>query len=197
MPNRVWSSLLGCLCHQIQRASSLEPADLALVEGVSEGDLLFAAVLVVKDHADDRAWCQLLDVEEVDMVRWLDAVVVGGVLKVERQHALLLQVGLVDTSERTSDDGGSTEEAGLESGVLARRSLAVVLRARASCQRVFCTSSVAQQLTSSPTTTHGIPESRYCAATAGTPAHSPVFKFWILLASPFAALMAPIKQFCE
>lgn len=75
-------------------------------------------------------------------------------------------------------------------------------------------------ITSSPMTTHPIPESRYWAATWGTPAHSPlcatrskrgrrkrqsgtrwhqrggtyVIWFWTLLASPLASLMAPIKH---
>lgn len=44
-----------------------------------------------------------LDADEVDLVGGLDAVVVGGVLEVEGEHALLLEVGLVDTSERAGD----------------------------------------------------------------------------------------------
>jgi hypothetical protein len=38
-----------------------------------------------------------------------------------------LQVGLVDTSETLDNNSGSTEETGLQGGVLAGRSLAVVL----------------------------------------------------------------------
>jgi hypothetical protein len=45
----------------------------------------------------------------------------------EGEHALLLEVGLVDTSERADNDGAATEETGLEGGVLTRRTLTVVL----------------------------------------------------------------------
>ena len=56
----------------------------------------------------------------------LDLVVVGGVGEGKRKETLLLAVGLVDTGERTGDDGKTAEVAGLKSGVLAGRALAVV-----------------------------------------------------------------------
>jgi hypothetical protein len=59
------------------------------------------------------------------LVIGLNLVVVGGVGEGQGQHALLLEVGLVDTSERTGDDGETTEVAGLESSVLTGRTLTV------------------------------------------------------------------------
>jgi hypothetical protein len=57
----------------------------------------------------------------------LDLVVVGGVDKSEREHALLLQVGFMDTGKGPSDDGKTSEETGLESGVFTRGAFAVVM----------------------------------------------------------------------
>lgn len=54
-------------------------------------------------------------------------VVVGGVLESEREHALLLEVGLVDTGEALHDNGATTKMAGLKSSVFATASLTVVL----------------------------------------------------------------------
>lgn len=64
--------------------------------------------------------------EETHLVVGLNLVVVGGVSEGKRKHTLLLQVGLVDTGERTGDDGKTTKVAGLESSVLTRRALTVV-----------------------------------------------------------------------
>lgn len=55
-----------------------------------------------------------------------DLVVVGGVSESQRQHTLLLQVGLVNTGEGSNNDGVTTEMTGLESSVLTRRTLTVV-----------------------------------------------------------------------
>lgn len=54
-------------------------------------------------------------------------IVVGWVGECERQHALLLQVGLVDAGKRFHNDGTAAEMSGLQGGVLAGRTLAVVL----------------------------------------------------------------------
>lgn len=55
-----------------------------------------------------------------------DLVIVGGVGEGKRKHTLLLQVGLVDTGERSGDDGKTTEMSGLKSGMLSGRALTVV-----------------------------------------------------------------------
>jgi hypothetical protein len=66
-------------------------------------------------------------VEHVDAVVLADQVVGGRVGEGQRQHALLLQVGLVDAGEAAHDDHLAAAEPGLHGGVLARRALAVVL----------------------------------------------------------------------
>ncbi len=53
-------------------------------------------------------------------------VVVLGIGKGERQHALLLEVGLVDAGKALDDDGAAAKVAGLQRGVLAAAALAVV-----------------------------------------------------------------------
>ena len=67
-----------------------------------------------------------LSAHEVDLVLGLDLLVIGGVGEGQGQHTLLLQVGLVDTSEGAGDDGQTTEVTGLKSGVLTGRTLTVV-----------------------------------------------------------------------
>jgi hypothetical protein len=67
-----------------------------------------------------------LSAQKVDLVVGADLVVVGRVSEGERKHTLLLQVGLVDTSERAGNDGETTKVAGLQSGVFTGRSLSVV-----------------------------------------------------------------------
>ena len=57
---------------------------------------------------------------------WGDLVIVGGVGEGQGQHALLLQVGLVDTGEGSGDDGNTTQVTGLQSSVLTGRTLTVV-----------------------------------------------------------------------
>jgi hypothetical protein len=52
-------------------------------------------LLVVKTESDLGALGELLDAEKVDLVVRANLVVVGRVDKVEREHTLLLQVGLV------------------------------------------------------------------------------------------------------
>lgn len=82
--------------------------------------------------------------------------------------------------------------------MLAGRSLSVVLQARVgSVSFVRTRIKRRSRRTSSPMTTQGMPASRYWAAILGTPPHSPVLRFWMLLASPLAALIAPIRQFCR
>jgi len=92
---------------------------------VRKSNVESGAVLGVDDHGYGLADSKLGG-EDIDLVIGLDLVVVGGVREGEGKHTLLLEVGLVDTSERAGDDGKTTEVAGLKSGMLARRSLAVV-----------------------------------------------------------------------
>lgn len=129
------------------------------------------SIFVVKSESNGRTFSEFSDTDEVDLVVGLDAIVVSRVGEVERKHTLLLEVGLVDTSERTSDDSSSSEETGLESGVFTGRSLTVVLSERESEERdgvgqiqlQFETEGTKRdfELTSSPMTTHPIPWSRY------------------------------------
>ena len=104
----------------------MEPLDLAGVEGVGEGDVEGGVAVGGVDTESHRLANLELSAEEVDLVVGLDLVVVLGVGEGEGKHTLLLQVGLVDTSEGAGDDGETTEVTGLESGVLTGRALTVV-----------------------------------------------------------------------
>ena len=117
--------VLVLLGHGVEGRAVLEPLNLGLVEGVRELDLEVLAVLGVDLHGDWLANGEL-SAEDVDLVIGGELVVVGGVGEGEGKHTLLLQVGLVDTSEGAGDDGKATKVTGLESGVLTGRTLTVV-----------------------------------------------------------------------
>ena len=71
---------------------------------------------------DDLDGCVGGEVDEAvdgDAIPLTDRVVVGGVGEREGEHALLLEVGLVDAGERAGDHGAGAPEAGLHGGVLA------------------------------------------------------------------------------
>ena len=118
--------LLSVLGHGVESAAVLEPFDLALVESVGKRDLeLLAAIGGVDRHGQRLARGELSG-GQVDTVVRADLVVVGRVGEGEGKHTLLLQVGLVDTGERASDDGRAAQVPGLERSVLTGRTLAVV-----------------------------------------------------------------------
>jgi len=118
--------LLGGLGHGVEGRAVLEPLNLGLVEGVGQRDLeRGAAIGGVDNHGEGLANLEL-GAEKVDLVLRADLVVVGGVSEGQGQHTLLLQVGLVDTGERSGNDGKTTKVTGLKSGVLSGRTLTVV-----------------------------------------------------------------------
>ncbi|KAI6748464.1 hypothetical protein HG530_015500 [Fusarium avenaceum] len=86
---------------------------------------IWAALKVVDNEGQGLANFEL-GAEDIDLVIGSDLVVVSRVGEGQGQHALLLQVGLVDTGERSSDDSKTTEVTRLKSGVLSGRTLAVV-----------------------------------------------------------------------
>lgn len=92
---------------------------------MGEGDVEGGAVGGVNTEGHGLADGKL-SAEKVNLVVGGDLVVVLGVGEGEREHTLLLQVGLVDTGEGAGDDGETAEVAGLESGVLTGRALTVV-----------------------------------------------------------------------
>ena len=92
-----------------------------------ERDLLRRAVLMVEAQRQVLARRDALEAEDVDLVARPHLLVVRGVDERQREHALLLQVRLVDARERARDDREPAEEARLERGVLARGALAVVV----------------------------------------------------------------------
>lgn len=93
------------------------------------GDLSgpLGAVLGGDLDGDVLAGGKVLQAEDGDLIGGVDLLVVSTVDEVERQETLLLQVSLVDSSKRLGDDGETTEESGLKSSVLSRRSLTKVI----------------------------------------------------------------------
>jgi hypothetical protein len=119
--------LLRVLGHGVKSATVLEPLDLALVEGVRKLDLERGASICGMNSHGQRLAGGELGGGQVDAVVGTNLVVVGRVGESKRKHTLLLQVGLVDTSERAGDDGGATQVPGLERGVFTGRALSVVV----------------------------------------------------------------------
>ena len=118
--------LLAVLGHGVKGGTVLEPLDLALVKGVRELDVEgLVAVGRVDNECDGLADGELSSLD-VDLVVGADLLVVGGFREGQGQHTLLLQVGLVDTSERAGDDGKTAQVPGLEGSVLTGRTFAVV-----------------------------------------------------------------------
>ncbi|PMB63621.1 hypothetical protein BM221_010520 [Beauveria bassiana] len=101
-----------------------------------KGDLEGLAVLGMDHHGDGLADSKLGSkdinlrymrcVNGPNLVIRLNLVIVSGVGEGEGKHALLLQVGLVDTGKASSDDGQATEVAGLKGSMLTRTTLAIV-----------------------------------------------------------------------
>jgi hypothetical protein len=118
--------LLALLSHGVEGRAVLEPLDLALVEGVRELDVKgLVTVGRVNDQGDGLANSELGSLD-VDLVVGADLLVVGGLREGQGKHTLLLQVGLVDTSEGAGDDGKTAQVPGLKGSVLTGRTLAVV-----------------------------------------------------------------------
>ena len=92
-----------------------------------ELDLVRAAILVVRDETKVLARRKRLETSDINPVLGLDFIIVGGVDEGERKHAPLLQVRLVDTRKRADYDSETTKVARLESGVLTRRALTIVV----------------------------------------------------------------------
>ena len=123
----IHTQMVAWQTYQVKRRAGLEPLDLSLVERVSEGDLLLGAICVLQDEGQVLAGRERLESEDVNLVAGLNLLVVVGVDKRQREHTLLLQVGLVDTGERAGDDGKAAEETGFEGCVLTRGTFTVVV----------------------------------------------------------------------
>ena len=82
-------------------------------------------VLGNQGEVDTRG--ELLKTFDVNMVIWSNLIVVGRINKSQSKHALLLEVGLMNTGKAADDDGQTTKEAGLQSRMFTGRALAVVV----------------------------------------------------------------------
>ena len=94
---------------------------------VSRSNLL-GSVFVRDDGRQGFSFGKAGESDDGNSVGGKDLVVVGRVVEGQRQHALLLQVGLVDTGEALDDDGAPAEVTRFQRRVLAGRSFAVVFR---------------------------------------------------------------------
>lgn len=140
----------GQLLHAIKGAAGLEPTDLLFVEGVVQLDLVDLAVGMLDLALQRLGGRKASQTQDGDLVGRLNLktyihtlklgpgqqrtqslvsylIVIGRIGEGQRQHALLLQVRLVDARKRLDNDRPAAQMTGLQSGVLSRRTLTVVL----------------------------------------------------------------------
>jgi hypothetical protein len=80
--------------HGVERASVLEPLELASVKGVRELAIPGRSIIGMNLHRNGLADSQF-GTHQVNLVVRVDLVVVGWVGECKREHPLLLQVGLM------------------------------------------------------------------------------------------------------
>jgi hypothetical protein len=87
---------------------------------------LLGPVLVLDSKSQVLPWRKRFQTQNIDLVIRLNLVVIRRIDKGKRKHALLLQIGLVDTGERADNDGQSTKITWLERSMLTGGTLAIV-----------------------------------------------------------------------
>mmetsp|Transcript_7113 Transcript_7113/g.10670 ORF Transcript_7113/g.10670 Transcript_7113/m.10670 type:complete len:313 (-) Transcript_7113:1449-2387(-) len=92
-----------------------------------DSDIKRFAIGLLYCSCQRRPRCKRLQAFDCDFVVPSNFVVVSRVIESQRQHALLLQVGLVDTSKASGNDSDSAQVPGLQGGVLAAGPLPIVL----------------------------------------------------------------------
>ena len=130
---------------QVERGTSLEPFNLALVERVRKGNFLndetstsssryaisstdiLGTIKMLGNERQVLAGGKRLETENVHLVVGLDLVIVLRVGKRQGEHSLLLQVGLVDTSKGADNDRKATKETRLEGSVFTRGTFTIVV----------------------------------------------------------------------
>jgi hypothetical protein len=106
------------LLHAIESRSGFEPGDLWLVKSMVQLDVFCASVTMLQGRDNLCAGRKFGKAIERDLVVGLDLVIVSLVVKGQREHALLLEVGLVDPGKGLDYDGMPSEESWLECGML-------------------------------------------------------------------------------
>ena len=85
------------------------------------------AIRVFGNQGEVYSRSELLKAFDVNSVLWSELIVVRRVDEGQSKHALLLEVSLMNTGKAADDDGQTTEEAGLQSGMFTRGAFAVVV----------------------------------------------------------------------
>merc|ERR1712004_643836 len=90
----------------------LEPVNLLGIEGVVQHNRVCAAVSVRQHAVQGHAWGEGLQSNNGNPVVGLNQLIVSLVVESQRQHTLLLQVGLVDPGKGLDDDGSAPRNLG-------------------------------------------------------------------------------------
>ena len=86
----------------------LEPLQLLLVVGVVDGEVIGGAILPLALNLELLARGKAGEAQDGYLIAGSNLVVVGRVGKGQAQHALLLQIGLVNAGKALHDDGTTT-----------------------------------------------------------------------------------------
>ena len=86
----------------------LEPLELLVVVGVVHWEVIGGAIFPLALECEGLAGGKAGQAQDGDLIGGGDLVIVGGVGKGQGQHALLLQVGLVNARKALHDDSATT-----------------------------------------------------------------------------------------
>ena len=111
----------------VESGTGLEPCQLLFVVAVLGFEAFLLAVGVGEFDGHVLARGEILQTENGDAILFLDLVVVGRVHEGQRQHALLLEVGLVDAGQALGEHHANAQIAGFHGGVFAARAFTVVV----------------------------------------------------------------------
>jgi len=119
--------LLGGSSKLVKSRASTEPLNLGSVESVLKLDDERLSTRGRLDlHVNSLALSKVLKVKKRHTIVTAHTVVISRINEGKSKNTLLLQVGLVDTSEAASDDGNTTKVTRLDSSMLTAAALTVV-----------------------------------------------------------------------
>lgn len=112
--------------HIIQRRPMPQPRNLALMVRMNKLRLPLRPIHLPHPQDTVLPGLQLVGSQDIQLVLDFDVIVSRGIGERQREHSLLLEVGLVNAGKAAGYHGHSTEISRLQCGVLAAGALAIV-----------------------------------------------------------------------
>ena len=111
--------LRNALSESVQSGAGLEPSQLLGIVAVLGFEAFLLAVGVREFDGDVLARSELVKTEDRDAILFLDLVVIGRVDERQSEHALLLEVGLMDASQALGEHNANAQITRFHSGMFA------------------------------------------------------------------------------